>query len=144
MQPSRLGPCLGNARILWVPGHGEIAENKRCRCNGQEVSSFYKKQFYSASPRLAPFFCSIFSFNNTQDDINRHKTVAVPTRSRVALTILALTSRAISTIYSEFPPGPPPELALPRSHLAHLLTTCFGHGNFATYHERFKHGNATL
>lgn len=38
----------------------------------------------------------------------------------------------------------PPELALPRVLLHHLIAARTGHGDFAAYHRRFKHENATL
>ena len=39
----------------------------------------------------------------------------------------------------------PPELKLPRQLLGHLLASCSGHGDFATYyHQRFNHKDALL
>ncbi|OJD27482.1 hypothetical protein ACJ73_01121 [Blastomyces percursus] len=40
--------------------------------------------------------------------------------------------------------GPPPELALPRKHLGHLLAARTGHGDFAAYHQRWNHQDALL
>lgn len=37
----------------------------------------------------------------------------------------------------------PRELTLPRSTVAHIYAARSGHGDFATYHERFHHANAT-
>ena len=38
----------------------------------------------------------------------------------------------------------PSELLLPRAALGRLLAARSGHGDFAEYHERFKHENALL
>src|SRR5699024_1479810 len=38
----------------------------------------------------------------------------------------------------------PPELQLPRAALGRLLAARSGHGDFAEYHERFKHDEALL
>ena len=39
---------------------------------------------------------------------------------------------------------PPPELTLPRAKLQRLLAIRTAHGDFTTYHTRFKHENATM
>ena len=38
----------------------------------------------------------------------------------------------------------PPELALPRAVYARLIAARTGHGDFAAYHRRFNHADATL
>ena len=38
----------------------------------------------------------------------------------------------------------PPELSLPRQLLHKLLAARIGHGDFAAYHRRLKHGDANL
>ena len=121
----RYHPRAGIVSVRWCPGHQGF--------RGNEIAD-----------KLAGEACQLPAIRHTMS-IARAKTT-LKTRYKEAFTeywtqntpdryqTLGLSAKAHS----------PPELKLPRQLLGHLLASRSGHGDFAMYHQRFNHKDASL
>jgi ribonuclease HI len=115
----------GSVRIRWVPGHLNIQGN-------EEADKAAKEGARLPTPTNA--ICSLASLKRL-----------AKTEAKRALGQLWLSTAPASYIdlrisYS----SSPYELYLDRAALGRILATRTNHGDFATYHIRFDHINATL
>jgi hypothetical protein len=113
----------GTARIRWVPGHANIAGNDH-------------------ADRLAGWAASNLEPSNSKVSVAGGRRWARQ-QLRSSFSSWWLTTKQHGTI-----PLPPPTLEpppnVPRSALARVLAARSGHGDFASYHERFNHTSAEL
>ncbi|CEL11958.1 hypothetical protein ASPCAL15081 [Aspergillus calidoustus] len=115
----------GSVRICWVPGHTQIPEN--------EAADQAAKKGAAMNPPLS---------KHSHASLKRQaKIEMLSAMQRYWQTTAPQTYRDLwITTY----PRRSAELKLPRPLLARILAARTGHGDFAAYHERFKHENAHL
>ena len=117
-----MGP--GTISIRWCPGHQGFKGNEIADKLAGEAYQLptirHTMSIARAKTVLKTRYREAFSEYWTQNMPDRYRTLG--------LSIIA---------------HPPPELKLPRQ-LGHLLASRSGHGDFATYHQRFNHKEAQL
>jgi len=119
--------------LAWIPGHAEIPGNERAdelarlgaetRDEGRTLRWEFRSQ---ASFRR-------WDTEQASDAWETHWQAAAPKNPHYAHARPNLPS-----------PRPSPDLHLPRRVLGYLLASRTGHGDFAPYHERFGHQDASL
>ncbi|EXU95536.1 reverse transcriptase domain protein [Metarhizium robertsii] len=112
--------------VRWIPGHTKIP--------GNEQADILAKTG-CAQPEPADAVPTLAFLRKTA-------------RQRSKIAVQAWWDASAPDKYQgltlKFPSSCPPELALPRSILHHLLAARTHHGDFADYHERFRHDDACI
>ncbi|KID83767.1 reverse transcriptase [Metarhizium guizhouense ARSEF 977] len=112
--------------VRWIPGHTKIP--------GNEQADILAKMG-CAQPEPADAVPTLAFLRKTA-------------RQRSKITVQAWLDASApdkyQTLTLKFPSSCPPELALPRTMLHHLLAARTHHGDFADYHERFQHNDACV
>ncbi|KAJ6438021.1 hypothetical protein O9K51_09443 [Purpureocillium lavendulum] len=116
----------GATEIRWIPGHTNIPGNEQADALAKAGTS--QPEPVDALPTLA--YLRKVARRRPKDAFKAWWEASAPQQYRV-LDLDATT-------------GCPPELTLPRPLLHHLLAARTHHGDFADYHERFKHEDARL
>ena len=116
----------GALRVRWVPGHIDVPGNVAVDAAAKEGAS------------LQPPPHTEYSYASLK---RRAKASANSAASTLWLAVCPQTYRDLG-----IPTAPrlPDELRLPCPLLGRILAARSGHGDFADYHERFKHDNAHL
>ncbi|KID95333.1 Ribonuclease H-like protein, partial [Metarhizium majus ARSEF 297] len=112
--------------VRWIPGHTKIP--------GNEQADILAKTG-CAQPEPADAVPTLAFLRKTARQ-----------RSRIAVQAWwdASAPDKYQSLTLKFPSSCPPELALPRTILHHLLAARTSHGDFADYHERFHHSDACV
>ncbi|KJZ71584.1 hypothetical protein HIM_09053 [Hirsutella minnesotensis 3608] len=112
--------------VRWIPGHTKIP--------GSEQADILAKTG-CAQPEPADAVPTLAFLRKTARQ-----------RSRIAVQAWwdASAPDKYQSLTLKFPSSCPPELALPRTMLHHLLAARTHHGDFADYHERFQHNDACV
>ncbi|KJZ68930.1 hypothetical protein HIM_11673 [Hirsutella minnesotensis 3608] len=113
-------------KVRWIPGHTKIP--------GNEQADILAKTG-CAQPEPADAVPTLAFLRKTARQ-----------RSRIAVQAWwdASALDKYQSLTLKFPSSCPPELALPRTMLYHLLAARTHHGDFADYHERFQHNDACV
>ena len=112
--------------VRWIPGHTEIPGNEQADILAKTGCA--QPEPADAVPTLA--FLRKTARQRSKIAVQAWWDVSAPDKYQV----LAL----------KFPSNCPPELALPRTMLHHLLAARTHHGDFADYHERFQRNDACV
>ncbi|KID83219.1 reverse transcriptase [Metarhizium guizhouense ARSEF 977] len=112
--------------VRWIPGHTKIP--------GNEQADILAKTG-CAEPEPADAVPTLAFLRKTARQ-----------RSKIAVQAWwdASAPDKYQSLTLKFPYSCPPELALPRTMLNHLLAARTHHGDFADYHERFQHNDACV
>ncbi|EFY95407.2 Endonuclease/exonuclease/phosphatase [Metarhizium robertsii ARSEF 23] len=112
--------------VRWIPGHTKIPGNEQADVLAKAGC---------AQPEPADAVPTLAFLRRTA-------------RQRAKIAVQAWWDASAPDKYQsltlKFPSSCPPELGLPRTILHHLLAARTHHGDFADYHERFRHDNACI
>ncbi|KAK4061149.1 hypothetical protein Purlil1_14266 [Purpureocillium lilacinum] len=121
-----LATSHGNVQVRWIPGHTNIPGNEEA--DGLAKAGCLQPEPPGAMPSLAHL--RRLARQQSRDAFKTWWSTEAP-ESYKPLNLEATTSC-------------PPELLLPRATLHSLLAARSRHGDFADYHERFNHDDASL
>ncbi|EXU94940.1 reverse transcriptase domain protein [Metarhizium robertsii] len=112
--------------VRWIPGHTKIPENEQADILAKTGG---------AQPEPADAVPTLAFLRKTARQ-----------RSKIAVQAWwdASAPDKYQSLTLKFPSSCPPELALSRTMLHHLLAARTHHGDFADYHERFQHNDACV
>ncbi|KAI1002491.1 hypothetical protein K3495_g5710 [Podosphaera aphanis] len=116
----------GEVKVPWVPSHAGILGNTLADTAAKEALS------------MPPPISFSLSLDSAKAWIKKSSSVALKEYWEIHSP---QSYRDLQIGISETCPA---ELSLPRSLIAHIFASSSGHGDFATYHERFNYDNAYL
>lgn len=120
---------VSQAEVRWVPGHSSIAGNEEA--DAEARSALNRLPSRVCQPRnITLAYLRRLMQQRRQQSVDEWWSKACPARYR-DLDLLMRRRK-------------PPELALPRQLLHNLIAARSGHGDFASYHRRFKHVDANM
>lgn len=117
------GLANGTAAAIWVPAHAGIAGNEHADAEARAAASLPEHPDF-----LSPAFAKRWAREADAEDFRTWWE--------------ALPPRTLPLSFESPTPAPPAWLSAPRASLGRLLAARSGHGDFAEYHERFKHDDA--
>ena len=121
-----LAKTHGKTEVRWIPGHSKIAGNEQADALAKAGCS--QPEPADAVPTLA--YLRKIAKQRSKNAAQAWWDASAPEKYK--------------NLKLKFPSRSPPELALPRTILHHLLAARSHHGDFAEYHERFHHDNALV
>ena len=115
--------------MRWVPGHSKILGNEEADAEARNALNRLPAQ-QDQPKNISLAYLRRLMHHRRQQLVDEWWAKACPARYR-DLDLLMRRRK-------------PPELALPRQLLHKLIAARSGHGDFASYHRRFKHEDASI